>query len=180
MRLAFYLAVLGAALMWARGFRLALAGGAATGLWYPHWLAVAGALLAIAGIYWLEQFPLPGVLAAILGVLMAFPAGGWLMLPGLILANVWAARRHAIVRLLLGFGLLLPGLMAIFYGLEDWIGRLGRLPLVHAFNRLPGASPLNWMLLGLPPAWLGAWILLPAARTSGAAQTPRSAANPLP
>ncbi len=164
LRLALFLVGLGAALMLARDFhafhftRLA----ARAGVPYPRWMPAIGAAFAIAGIALLERFPLPALLLALLGTMIAFPAGGWLLVPGLALGAIWAARHHALARLLLGFGLLLPGIMVGFYGLEDWLGRLGRQPL----NRLPlTSSPLIWLLCGLIPAWLGAWMLLPAARS---------------
>lgn len=162
--LAIFFTALGAALMLARSHRLQSAARLAhrAGLPFPHWLTPVGALLALGGVALLERFPLPGILTATLGAVIAFPGGGWLLLPGLAIGFIWAARRHAVARLLLGFGLLLPGLMSVFYSLEAGIGLLGSQPLPGLPPGLSIPAPWLWLLLGLPPAWLGAWLLLPA------------------
>ena len=136
---------------------------------YYHFVLPAAALLTLAGVIFLERQPLTGLLVAILGLLIGWPANGYFLLPGVTVAAIWAARRLHAARVAVGFILLVPGVTAIFYALESGLSaRLGvglpgaPEPLVRAAL----AGQLAVLAAGLGVAWLGAWLLLvrPSAR----------------
>lgn len=130
---------------------------------YYHFVLPGAALLTLGGVIFLEVQPLIGLLAAILGLLVGWPANGYFLLPGVTVAAIWAARRLQAARVAVGFILLVPGVTAIFSVLESGLSaRLGvglpgaPEPLVRATL----ASQLEVLTAGLAVAWLGAWLLL--------------------
>ncbi len=130
---------------------------------YYHFVLPAAALLTLAGVIFLERQPLIGLLVAILGLLMGWPANGYFLLPGVMVAAVWAARRLRAARVAVGFILLVPGVTAIFYALESGLSaRLGvGLPgAPEPLVRAAPASQLGVLAAGLAVAWMGAWLLL--------------------
>ena len=118
--------------------------------------------VAVVGALVLERIPALGLTVILVATLLGLGGGTVYLLPGAILASVWAARHNLTARLLLGFLLLVPGVIGVYYSLAAVISFYARQPL-------PGMPPsLNPPLtLGdalqpmrlLPMALIGAWLL---------------------
>lgn len=117
---------------------------------------------AVVGALLLERVPALGLAVILLTALLGLGGGTVYLLPGAFLASVWAARHNLTARLLLGFLLLVPGVIGVYYSLAAWISFYARQPL-------PGMPPslnppltlsdaLQPMRL-LPLALIGAWLL---------------------
>lgn len=140
-------------------FALTLGIGAAT---WNQIVAPLLALVAIMGALLLERRPLGGMTCLLGAALVLLFSGGYALAPAAVLGCVWAQRRHAGARAALGFILLLPGIVAGYYGVAAMI-------CFTSGEAMPGMPPsLNPPLslaraltpfAFLPLALLGAWML---------------------
>lgn len=120
------------------------------------------ALVALAGSLILDKQPLVGLLLLIGGTMLVLPGGGYLI-PAAVLGGAWAAWRHSAARAALGLVLLIPGVVAGYYGLAAAVARISG-------STLPGlppslSPPTHWGQLTMPlamllVAWLGAVLLM--------------------
>lgn len=119
-------------------------------------------MAAVAGVLVLERIPALGLSMILVATLLGLGGGTVYLLPGALLAAVWAARHNLMARLMLGFLLLVPGVIGVYYSLAAAISFYARQPL-------PGMPPslnppltlsdaLQPMRL-LPIALIGAWLL---------------------
>lgn len=125
------------------------------------------ALVVLAGALILDKQPLGGLFLLLGGTLLALPAGGTYLVPAAVLGAAWAAWRHAAARMALGLVLLIPGVVAGYYGLAAALALAGG-------GGMPGLPPnldppvrwaqLAWPLGLLIAGWIGAWLLLESAR----------------
>ncbi|MGH9535564.1 MAG: hypothetical protein ACRD2E_11980 [Terriglobales bacterium] len=168
LRLTLLAVVLGAVLTVVEGALPVTAGPYATVLGVPaaayyQVLIPLLALVAVAGALILDRQPLLGLLLLLGGTLLALRGGGMYLAPAALLGAAWAVWRHRAARAALGLVLLIPGVVAGYYGLAAAITRLSGAPLPG----LPAAlsPPGRWGQLALPLAmllvgWLGAVLLL--------------------
>jgi hypothetical protein len=136
---------------------------------------VVGPLAAVgcaAGILILEWQPLLGMCLAIVGTFIAMPVGGVYLVPGTLLASAWAARNSFAARAVLGYVLLFPGIVAVFYSISSIVSYYAGVNLYWLPEALQ--QPATWRnalapALFLPVAWLGAWLLtgLPKPESAG-------------
>lgn len=120
------------------------------------------ALAAVTGALIVERQPLFGMLLLLGAALLASSAGGVYLAPAAVLACYWAQRHHSGARMALGFILLIPGVVTVYYG-------LAALLVLATGQSMPGMPPsldppasLRGALLPfalLPAALLGAWLL---------------------
>jgi hypothetical protein len=129
---------------------------------YHHVLVPLFCGAAVIGVLILDRIPPLGIAMILLGSLLGLAGGTVYLLPGALLAAIWAARHNLTAKLMLGFLLLVPGVIGVYYSLAAVISFYARQPL-------PGMPPsLNPPLsLGdalqpmrlLPMALIGAWLL---------------------
>lgn len=117
---------------------------------------------AVVGALMLERIPPLGLSMVLVATLLGLAGGTVYLVPGALLAAVWAARHNLTARLLLGFLLLVPGVIGVYYSLAAFISFYARQPLP---GMPPSLSPplsmhdaLQPMRL-LPLALIGAWLL---------------------
>lgn len=125
------------------------------------------ALVALAGALILDKQTLGGLFLLLGGTILALPGGGTYLIPAAILGAAWAAWRHDAARTALGLVLLIPGVVAGYYGLAAAISLAGH-------GVMPGLPPsldpparwaqLAWPLGLLAAGWIGAWLLLEPVR----------------
>lgn len=117
---------------------------------------------AVIGVLILDRIPVLGLTMILVATLLGLSGGTVYLVPGALLASVWAARHNLTARMMLGFLLLVPGVIAVYYSLAACISFYARQPL-------PGMPPslnppltlsdaLQPMRL-LPVALIGAWLL---------------------
>ena len=120
-------------------------------------------LVAVGGALALERAPAAGLLLIWPGVALAWLGAGWYLLPGAALATIWSVRRDPLARAAVGFLLLIPGVLAVYFSLAAALSLYAGEP----FPGLPPGldPPTNWTaalipMRLLPAAILGAWLLL--------------------
>ncbi len=125
------------------------------------------ALVALAGVLILERQPVGGIVLLWVGTLLGLFGGTLYLVPAAVLGAAWAVRHSTPARMLLGFLLLVPGILSVYYGvlaLLSWVGgdAMPGLPpgLDHPISLHQALKPL----LLLPLALLGAWLLADARR----------------
>lgn len=132
---------------------------------YHHILVPAFCVTAVIGALLLDRIAALGLLLILVATLLGLAGGTVYLLPGAVLAAIWAARHDVTARLMLGFLLLVPGVIAVYYSLAALISYWARQPLpgmpVSLSPPLSLADALQPMRM-LPSALLGAWLLTDA------------------
>lgn len=132
--------------------------------------------VAVLGALILDRIAPLGLLMILLASLLGLGGGTMYLLPGTFLAAVWAARHSLTARLMLGFLLLVPGAIGVYYSLAAFISFYARQPLPGMPASL--SPPLNLVdalqpMRLLPLALVGAWLL-----TGDEHEGPVSPSNP--
>lgn len=120
------------------------------------------ALAAVAGALILERQPVGGMFLLLAGALLSVGGGAIYLLPAAVLGCIWAQRRRRSARSALGFILLIPGIVTVYYGLAALLSFAGGESMPGMPPSLdPPGSLGNALkpLLFLPVALLGAWLL---------------------
>lgn len=121
------------------------------------------ALLALAGVLWLERHPAWGMICMLTGCGLGLPGGAIWLLPATVLACAWAAIHQISARIVLGFLLLLPGIASGYYGALGGLSYISGIPVRGLPPGLLAPTSLGQALAPLeliPVALLGAWLLL--------------------
>ncbi len=168
LRLTLYCTLLGAVLTmisaWMRAGQDHLAPVDAAGLASYHQILVPLlSLAAMAGVLMLERAAAAGMTIMLLATGLGLGGGAAWLLPGLLLACIWAARHHHAARVTLGFLLLLPGIAAGYYGILGSLSFLARVQVTGLPPSLSAPLTLTQALAPLellPLALLGAWLLI--------------------
>ena len=120
------------------------------------------ALAALAGALILERQPAGGMVLLLAGTLLGLFGGTLYLVPAALLGAAWAVRHSTAARLILGFLLLVPGILSVYYGvlaMLSWVGgdAMPGLPpgLDHPVSLHQAVLPF----VLLPAALLGAWLL---------------------
>lgn len=125
------------------------------------------AAVTVAGVMVLERAAATGLVMMLVGTGLGLGNGTAWLIPGVILAAIWAAGHNARARVLLGFLLLVPGVAGGYYGAVGTLGFLSHVPLDGLLPNLGQPLGLRQALAPLellPLALLGAWLLTPPAR----------------
>ncbi|MGH9467202.1 MAG: hypothetical protein ACRD1Y_07590 [Terriglobales bacterium] len=123
------------------------------------------AITAVIGVLIIERAAVFGVVLLLVGTALGLSGGSIWLVPGAVLACVWAGKNRAMARTALGFLLLVPGVAICYIGLLAGIDFLSQLPARGLPSSIWYASPqsLGQALLPLeflPLALLGAWLLV--------------------
>lgn len=120
------------------------------------------ALVAVTGALILERQPLAGMFLLLGATLLSLGGSATYLAPAAVLGCFWAQRRVPAARTALGYILLLPGVVTVYYGLAALLSYASRQAMP---GMPPGLDPPDSLrqallpLIFLPVALLGAWLL---------------------
>jgi hypothetical protein len=126
-------------------------------------LILAG--LTVLGVLLLERAAAGAMILMLVATGLGLGNGTAWLIPGVVLAAIWAANHNRRARTILGFLLLLPGIAGGYYGLLGTLGFISHVPLDGLLPNLGQPLRLAQALAPLellPLALLGAWLLISA------------------